>query len=308
MPAKWFKCPDEQEIEINKCLDPKGCRMQSRCATLPYLRLVGFDRTFRGVSPSSAGNGARQIWLKATTDYVIDPAERVWVSIGTGTHGKLSFYKYIDNVLSEEALSDEVMKGIPDVLEQDEENEGSYILYDYKVWGSFKIAKAIGLTITKTDKPILDAEGKPVLLKSGDNKGKPKTIQEKKITIEPDKADLGSEELQLNRYRIFFESKGFPISKMMVQAISRDGGTYIAAGRGIDKKLYLIPIKQLPDDEVLTYYRELSNKVSKGFETGYIDKCGIRETWGGRRCTAQYCEVLEACMALDNLTPWDSNA
>jgi len=298
MPADRFFCPDGQAIEIEVCLKPKGCRMQSRCATLPYLRLVGFDRTFRGVSPSSAGNGARQIWLKATTDYVVNPADRVWVSIGTGTHGKLSFYKYIDNVFSEEALSDEIMQGIPDVLEQDEENEGSYILYDYKVWGSFKIAKAIGLAITKTDKPVLDAEGTPVLLKSGNNKGKPKTVQEKTITIDPANADLGSEELQLNRYRIFFESKGFPISKMLVQAISRDGGTYVAEGRGIDKKLYLVPIKRLPDDEVLAYYQELSDQVKLAFTTGFAPKCSIKETWGGRRCTVNFCEVLEACMAL----------
>ena len=42
-------------------------------------------------------------------------------------------------------------------------------------------------------------------------------------------------ELQLNRYRIFFEEQGFPVSRIQIQAIPRDGGTYIAKNRGIDK-------------------------------------------------------------------------
>ena len=294
MPSTKFKCPDGQTIEIQRCLENKGCRMSSRCATLPYLRLVGFDREFKGVSPSSAGNGARQIFLKATTDYIVDPADRVWASIGTGTHGKLSIHEYTNNVLSEEVLSDELMQGISDVLEQDEDGSG-FILYDYKTWGSFKVAKAIGLYIEKTEKPILDAEGNPVLLKSGENKGKPKTVTEKKIIIDPEKADLRGEELQLNRYRIFFEKKGFPISKMIIQAIPRDGNTYIAENRGIDKTIYLVPIKRLPDEDVLNYYKQLSDRVNAAIRTGITpEMCNSWETWEGRRCKG-YCEVSEEC-------------
>ena len=86
MPAKWFKCPDDGIIEIQKCLSNNGCRMKSRCATRPFLRLIGFDRKWNGISPSSAGNGPRNIFLKATTDYVIDPNDRVWAAFGTSTH------------------------------------------------------------------------------------------------------------------------------------------------------------------------------------------------------------------------------
>lgn len=297
MPAKFFKCPDGETVEINKCLEVKGCRMKSRCATLPYLRLVGFDREWRGVSPSSAGNGARQIYLKAVTDYAVDPADRVWASFGTAVHGKLSIHKHTDNVLSEEVLSDDTMQGIPDVLEEDEEALGCFVLYDYKSGGSYKVAKQLGMKVIKEDIPILDEEGNPVLLKSGENKGKVKTKQKRTIEIHPEEADLFNVEMQLNRYRIFYEKMGYPISRMIVQAIPRDGGTIVAEGRGIDKKLYLIPIKRLPDIEVQTYYDNLKQEVQKAFDTGYAPKCNDYESWNGRRCKG-FCEVSEACKEL----------
>ena len=122
MPATMFKCPDNQIISIAKCLKLGGCRMGERCATIPYLKAVSFDREFRGVSPSMAGNGVRLIYLKAITDYVIDPLKRTWSILGTAVHGKLSAMRYATNVLSEEKLSDDQMKGTADLLEIDEEN------------------------------------------------------------------------------------------------------------------------------------------------------------------------------------------
>ena len=54
-----------------------------------------------------------------------------------------------------------------------------------------------------------------------------------------DAIDMAAEELQINMYRIMFEDAGFPISRMQIMAIVRDGGTYIAESRGIgnNKKL-----------------------------------------------------------------------
>lgn len=294
MPSKWFLCPDQEKIEIEACLKNGGCRKGQRCATRPFLRLVAYDRAFRGVSPSSAGNGARLIYLKAVTDYVVDPYQRVWASFGTAVHGKLSIHKYTDNVLAEEPLSDDEMAGIPDVLEEDEEIPGCFCLFDYKSGGSYKVSKQLGLEIIKNDVPILDEQGNPVLLKSGENKGKVKTKAERRIEIHPEKADLFNESLQLNRYRIMYESYGYKISKMIIQAIPRDGGTFVAEGRGIDKNLYLIPIPRLPDIEVLAYYDNLKKEVQAAFDTGYAKKCNSYESWEGRRCE-KYCEVSEAC-------------
>jgi len=294
MPAKWFKCPDGEIIEIEQCLKKKGCRMKQRCATLPFLRLVGYDREWKGVTPSAAGNGPRLLYLRATTDYTIDPQSRVFAALGTGTHDKLALTRYTYNVLSEEPLSDEEMRGISDVLEQDENNEGSYILTDYKTWGSYKVMTALG--IYTEDDPIIDDNGDPVLLKSGKNKGEIKT---KKVTkINTEKADLENEEYQINRYRIFYEKLGFPVSRLQVQAIPRDGNTYIAKSRGIDKNIYIIPIKRLPDEKVLAYYDKLKGEVALAFGLGWVRKCNKKESWDGRRCEG-YCEVSEACKKME---------
>ena len=273
--------------------------MSDRCATLPFLNLVGFDREWKGVSPSSAGSGPRSLYLKATKDYTINPSDRVWAAIGIGTHGKLSIHAYTKNALSEEKLSDEEMRGIPDVLEEDEQKEGYYVLSDYKTWGSYKVAKALGLTVKKTDVPILDDNGNAILLKSGKNKGQPKTKVEKELIIDPTTIDLKSEEFQLNQYRILFEKYNFPISRMQIQAIPRDGGTYIAKSRGIDKNLYIIPIKRLPDEEVKAFYRLLQLEVNEGFDTGFVRICNDWESWDKRRCDG-YCEVADHCKQMGN--------
>jgi len=300
MPTTHFICPDGEQIEIAKCLESGGCRMGKRCATRPYLRLISYDREWRGVSPSSAGNGPRLLYLKAVNDYSINPQDRVWAAFGTSTHNSLGMHRYINDVLSEEPLSDEKMRGIADTLDVDESDPNSYVLTDYKTWGSFKVAKAMGLIIEKKDVPILDAEGNPVLLKSGKNKGKPKTKIESTRILDPAKADLKSEILQLNRYRIFFEKAGFPISRMEIQAIPRDGGTYIAKSRGIEDNLYIIPVPFMQDNEVHNFYDFLQSEVDEAFKTGYVRKCNDWESWEGRRCNG-YCEVSEQCEAMEGL-------
>ena len=293
MTAKYFKCPDQEIIEIAQCL--QHCRLESRCATKPYLRLIGYDREFKGISPSSAGNGPRLIYLKAVKDYTVDPQERVWAAFGTSTHEKLSIHVFTHNVLSEEQLTDKQMKGIPDCLEEDEAKPGYYILTDYKSWGSFKVAKALG--VVKSEEILLE-DGEPVLLKSGKNKGQPKTKDV--FDIDESTRDLRSEELQINRYRIFFESYGFPISKMQIQTVSRDGGTYVSRSRGIDKNMYIIPIDFLPDHDVLYFYDHLASEVDQAFEHGFVRRCDKWESWEGRRCNG-FCEVKQFCDEMEGL-------
>lgn len=290
MPAKWFICPDGKQIEISKCLENRGCRMYMRCATRPYLRLIGYDREWKGVSPSAAGTGPRCLYLKAVTDYAIDPNNRAFAAHGTGVHGKLSIHKFTYNVLSEEKLSSKEMEGIADILEEDEWKVGYYILSDYKTWGSFKVAKAQG--IIKRDVKVCDENGKPIRYKSGKRKGQIKTRKE--IVLSPDKADIQETALQINRYRIFFEKAGFPISRMQVQMLIRDGGTQAAFSRGVNKNLGLIDIPRIPDDQVLDFYDILQKEVDEAFRLGWVRLCNDWESWDGRRCKG-FCEVSEAC-------------
>jgi hypothetical protein len=294
MPSNRFLCPDGNTVSIEECLKPNGCRMKQRCASLPFLRSIAYDREWRGVSPSAAGNGPRLMYLKATKDYVVDPESRVFAILGTATHAKLGDVKFTSNVLSEEKLSDGDMQGIADVLEEDEANPGHFALIDYKTFGSYKAAKVMGIAATK--EAILNSKGQPVLLKSGKNKGKPKI--RKIFTKDPAKAELRNETLQLNAYRCFFERSGFPVSRIMLQVIPRDGGTYIAKLRGIEKNLYMVDVPFMPDDEVRKFYHDLQAEVNEAFRTGWIRRCNAWESWGGRRCS-NYCEVADACAEMD---------
>lgn len=305
MPAKWFRCPDGETIPIEHCLKLGGCRMAERCGTRPYLKMAGRNRPFNcKVTPSAAANGPLYMYLKGTVDYVVSPEGMVWASFGIGTHGKLSIHKYTQDVISEEQLSDEAMKGIPDVLDESEVEEGKFVLYDYKTWGSYKLAKALGIIKASKDEIVTDTQGRPVLLKSGPNKGKPKTHKVTWFIIKPEDViktgALFSEEMQLNRYRIFFEKAGFSIKEMYIQAIPRDGGTYIAEGRGITRNLYIIPIRFISNVQVLAHYERLQEELTHACETGGEARlCNTRECWSGRRCDG-YCEVAEYCASKYN--------
>jgi hypothetical protein len=234
------------------------------------------------------------MYLKQAVDYAIDPNDRAFAALGTAVHGKLSLQAYTFNVLSEETLSDDQMRGISDVLEDDEIQEGWFILSDYKTWGSFKVAKAQG--VYQVDVPQLDEKNNPILYVKGEKKGQPKTRKETRI--DPAKVDLISEEYQLNRYRIFFERLGFKVSRLQIQAIPRDGGTYIAQNRGIDKNIYIIPVRRLDDEKVLAFYDNLKAEVEQAFKDKWARKCNAWECWDGRRCDG-YCEVAEACKAME---------
>jgi len=297
MPLTHFYCPDGQRVSLKQCLSSQGCRMQDRCAPLPFLRKIGYDRKYSGVTPSAAGNGPRLIWGRAVFDYCVDPDDRVFAVLGSTIHGRLAEKGITYNVLSEEKLKDDQAKGIADLLEDDEFIPNQYILTDYKTSGSFAVAKWMGIKIKKVEMPILDEKGKQVYLKSGPNKGKAKTKQESRIERYNPEKNLFGVSLQVNRYRIFYETYGFKISRMRVFAIPRDGGTYIAKNRAIDRNKYLIDLPKLDDTSVMNFYAKLQAEVNQAFEDEYARLCLPWECWDGRRCAA-YCEIREDCQEL----------
>ena len=301
MPSTEFICPDQERISIEQCLTRGGCRMPERCANLPYLRFIAYDREWRGITPSSAGNGPLLIALKKEKPYAISPDSRTFAVLGTGVHGKLGLDAYSFDVISEELITDiDGMKGTPDCFEPDENQEGCAELVDYKTYGSYKVAKLIG--IVATEKPLLDADGKPYIwFKSGPRKGQPKT--ETIFTRDPERAETRDVELQLNRYRIMFSHKNpTPISRLKLIVYVRDGGTQVAKSRGIDRNLYVIPVNFLPDEEVLGYYQNLTREVDEILAhnfTRYGRLCNAWECWDGRRCQG-FCEVSDYCKEITN--------
>lgn len=137
MPAIGFICPDGQKICFDDCFS--RCRLQDdlpagRCKALPFLRRVSWQREWKGQpSVTELLQGTREMWLKITRDYYIDPDSRTYALLGTGIHGILEKLTQGDH-LSEERLIGEICSGQFDFYDGEQQ-----VLYDYKTWGSYKL-------------------------------------------------------------------------------------------------------------------------------------------------------------------------
>jgi uncharacterized protein YukJ len=155
---------------------------------------------------------------------------------------------------------------------------------------------ALALGLTKVQVPITDDLGHAVVLKTGRNKGLPKTKQGWEKDIQKGLNDILDWSYQMNRYRISVEVYGFPISKMIVQCIPRDGNTYIAKNRGVDKNVILVEIPRLDDQMILDHYANLQAEISEAFATGRARIS--RESWDGRKCKG-YCPMHVQCKEME---------
>lgn len=281
MPATAFKCTSGEEIPFNDCL--ARCKMGVRCLSTRTLRMIAEQRPWTG-KPSTTQllKGTREAYLEITqTGYSLDPMGELFRVLGSKAHAYLE--EFTDNELSEERLHDNICSGQFDFYDPE-----TCTLVDTKTWGSYKVMKALGFK----QETIETGE----VFKSGPRKGLAKT---KKIVVkaEPDMKDA---EIQLNHYRIMLEATGFPVKEMFIEALIRDGGTYIAISRGIEKNGYLIPVKFIPDDEVRAYLQEKASSLHHALDTGELPQpCSEEERWAdgpgpGRKCQ-RFCRVARFC-------------
>jgi len=288
MPLTQFICPDKQEVDIGQCLNK--CRMTQRCLTLPTLiNIVASERPWDGhPSTTRLQNGTMLEFLKATTPYAIDPKSRSFALLGNNHHDKLAAFAQGASVLAE-APQPGMVPGTPDILEEDENSDGHFILTDYKTYGSYRVVKMLGLekTYSFSETEVYKSSGK------WGKAGSPKRVAS--FNINPLLADLEDEQLQLNHYRILLEAQGYPITQMRVQATVRDGGLQAARERGITGTIYLIDIPRLPDYQVESYFERKRVALVQAVTSGMAPKvCNDKECWGGRRCQ-DYCEVASSC-------------
>src|SRR3990167_8265055 len=134
-----------------------------------------------------------------------------------------------------------MITGTADILESE---LGKNIIIDTKVSGSFKVAKALGFYV--------EDEDTGEIYKSGKKKGQPKT--RKILKRDDSKRDVRDWQLQTCKYAIEFEKKCFRIDEIRIQAIVRDGNTYIARSRGVFRNVYFFKIDRLLDAEVRVYF------------------------------------------------------
>jgi len=292
MSLKWFICPDGQRCEVTECYEK--CRMAQRCAPRAYLRLVGQERKWTGKpSVTQLIGGSRQAYLELTTDYAIDPSEATYRIIGTRAHAKLENHEDSKTIM-EDRLEFEGITGAFDQLEFEHEKIN---LIDTKTSGSYKVAKALGYTTEKNPIPITDDQGNLQFYKTGARKGQQKTKQETRIIKgEPDMHDWV---LQQNIYRIMVESAlNEDVNNMFIFALPRDGGTFTAKNRGIEKNMYMIPVKRLEDNEVIKYFMTKKIILLNSLQTKEAPAiCSTEECWDGRKCS-KYCPVKDACCAV----------
>lgn len=285
---RWFQCPDGERIEIPKCLN--NCRMGDRCAPLAYLNMTAEEREWTGkASTTQLINGTRLAYLQIVKDYAVTPDDSAFMIVGTRGHGKLEKFES-DTSFVEEKLEVNDITGITDLIE---EENGELILTDYKVPGSYKVAKALGLK--EVTEEVLDENGNIIRYKSGQKKGQIKT---RKVWInQPDPLDKWEWDYQLNFYRIGAELiLSEPIAKMRIFCIVRDGGTYIAKNRGIERNTYLIDVPRIEDGIILEYFERKKIALLSALDKKELPPmCSDLENWDGRRCNG-YCPVAEYCV------------
>jgi CRISPR/Cas system-associated exonuclease Cas4 (RecB family) len=297
MPKKWFICPDGEHIEIEACL--QKCRMGSRCATRPYLRMAGEERPYSGhASVTMLERCTRMVWLSNRHDYAVDPDDSAFRILGIRVHEKLDDLAN-EKEESETFLDIDGIRGVTDLVEED---NGEYVLTDTKVVGSFAVAKMLGISKIAT-KPIYTEAGEPVMYVRGPKKGAQKTLDV--YGPDPARADVSDYIRQPNLYRLQWNATHAPkkIDRLQIQAIVRDGGTITAKGRGVTRNKYIIPIPIMDEDELREWAVKERGRIEDFLSNDIIPPVGTdKETWNGRFCQG-YCPVREICRNVGD-NPW----
>lgn len=282
MPATKFICPNGRIIPIKECLH--HCPSCTRCMFLPTLRAISkaANRKLDEATVTELLTGTREMYLRKTVDYAIDPMDQVFALHGTAVHA-LQQEVTAGNMLSEERLADTVTSGQFDLYGRILDDH-RLILGDYKVTSSYKLMKALGYY--KVDIPTGE------VYKTGLRKGQPKTRKE---WLTDGVRDLFEWSVQLNYYRMLLEQQGFQVEGMEIQAMCRDFSLRAAAERNITKPIYLIPIHRISDHWLKLYMKAKANRLKQALaDRTLLPPCHARERWNDRKCKG-YCPVASFC-------------
>lgn len=282
-----FTCPDGFHVRFEDCLTV--CRMGKRCLTKSTLVHLARVRPWTGTpSTTQLINGTRMEYLKIKHDHYVAPERMAFALLGTRVHLSLGDAD-TDVSLLEENFAEPDITSRPDNYELEPGQEKG-VITDYKTWGSYKVASALGIVAEKVPDPtgaLYKRSG------NGFKAGDPKMV-----TVyhqDPTAVDLREAELQLNHYRLRYEAAGFPVASLQIEAIVRDGGTIAAKSRGIDRNWYIIPVRTLPDAQVQAFFEAQAKALIHAVETDELPPpCTMDECWKRRRC-AGYCDVWDFC-------------
>jgi hypothetical protein len=235
-----------------------------------------------------------EAFLQITTPYYVSPQKLVFALWGTGLHENLESFSE-DGEISEQKIDDKVSGGTPDHLEIDEEGDGtSYVLYDYKGYGSFSVAKLLEKYVD--EEVVKDVDGRVKLITRGPNKGSMsinKIIRCSGPMVVPPESDLS---MQVNRYRRMLEDRGKKISRMACQIVVRDGNTQMAKKRGVCDEAYMVDIPFVEDAMVDDFFANKSAKLVEAVKSGSCSEiCTAEERWDEDNKCRSVCKVWFAC-------------
>ena len=282
MPATKFICPNGNRISIADCL--KSCPQKERCLFLPTLRAVAVSLN-RGIKEPTVTEliaGVRETYLKKTTEYAVVPQSVLYALHGQAVH-TINENCTEGDILSEIRLEDKITSGKFDLYGKIlDEEEG--VLGDLKVTSSYKLMQALGIYKVRV------ATGETY--KTGLKKGQPKYRNELKFDGVKHVLDWA---IQLNYYRLLLEREGFAVNRMFIQAMCRDNNLRIAAERGIDQAVYIIPIKKISDHWMERYFQKKARTLQIAMQTKKLPPiCSAKERWQDRKCLA-YCDARSNC-------------
>lgn len=286
-------CPSGALVPAEQCKSGK-CPLPHRCRPLSFLRACLEEREWKGVpSVTQLISGTRYAYLKIKSDYDEKPQSSIFKVLGTSAHAALDDEDGVS--FTEEAFTHDNISGVTDRIE--EQPNGDLFIIDYKVCGSYKVAKALGMVKVKEN--VLDDQGNVTYFKSGARKGQVKTRNV--YVLDVTQADRRDWTLQLNYYRIMVEKAlGTKIKALKIHAIVRDGGTVAALTRMVSELDYYFDIDILPDETVLSYFHFKRDALMKHLAEGTVPPpCTPHESWDGRKCKDHaYCPMRETCIAI----------
>ena len=284
-----FICPDLKECKIEDCL--KECRLKDtlpagRCLSSRSLMAIAEQRVWEGIpSTTQLLRGTREAYLVITREYPVDPQDMVYALFGTRVHAKLEEYKP-EGTSSEDRLFDDVSSGAYDFYDHG-------ILVDNKTYGSYAVAKTLGLIESKVPCGFYKSSraGKYA---NGD-------VKYKKVFTEGGIHKRFDLMVQMNDYRMKLEKSGLPVTKMLCEIIVRDGGTYVASSRGVDQKALLVVVNKISDVWISAYMKEKARRLHYALDNDELPPvCSPRERWfdpstqRSGKC-ARFCAVRYHC-------------
>ena len=281
-----FICPDGATVDIDRCLD--RCRLENslecgRCISQRFLRMMAGRRRWSGKpTVTQLLNGTREEYLKITQGFAVDPQALIPAFFGSAFHNLLE-NSSDERFIRERRLVDPTnsYSGQFDCYDTEEQ-----ILYDTKTYGSFKAAQVLG--IEKIRVPVVDdVTGEPVLTKTGRVKHANCFVNGVRL-----KRDAT---LQLNAYRLMLEFRGCPVKEMRLEVFVRDGGTWIANDRGVDRNSFLVKINRVDDHRLQSFLLEKASRLRDALDKNKMPPpCRPVETWGGLKCKS-FCNVRQFC-------------